>query len=122
MIAPIWTLADRWNTLCPTLPSVREIGKSRHGKIRLRIRERSRDQWDEVLRRLEASPFCHGANERGWVATFDWLIANDENGTKVLEGKYDPRPGPTDGPVDMSKLRGMALIEARERERQARGE
>ena len=28
-------------------------------------------------------------NDRGWKADFDWLIANDTNVLKVLEGKYD---------------------------------
>ena len=41
-------------------------------------------------------PFLEGQNDRGWVATFDWIIANDNNAVKVLEGNYpNARASPT---------------------------
>jgi len=30
-----------------------------------------------------------GENDRQWVADFDWIIKNDTNWVKVMEGKYD---------------------------------
>ena len=36
------------------------------------------------------TPFCRGQNDRGWKMDFDFLIENDTNLTKVLEGKYGP--------------------------------
>lgn len=44
--------------------------------------------------RISTSDFCRGKNERGWVATFDWLLQPD-TAIKVLEGKYDNRGKPT---------------------------
>jgi hypothetical protein len=41
------------------------------------------------VRRAAATPFLAGAGTRGWRASFDWLIANDTNLRKVIEGIYD---------------------------------
>ena len=43
----------------------------------------------EVFDRLERSDFCKGST--GWKATFDWLMSNDSNWVKVMEGNYDNR-------------------------------
>jgi hypothetical protein len=43
-----------------------------------------------AVRRAEQTPFLAGAGDRGWQASFDWLIANDSNVRKVLEGAYEP--------------------------------
>ena len=40
-------------------------------------------------RRAAQTPFLAGGGERGWGANFDWLIANDTNARRVLEGCYD---------------------------------
>ncbi len=43
----------------------------------------------EAVRRAAATPFLCGAGPAGWRANFDWIIANDTNYLKVLEGRYD---------------------------------
>ena len=43
-----------------------------------------------AVRRAAATPFLAGAGERGWRASFDWLIADPGNARKVLEGEYAP--------------------------------
>jgi hypothetical protein len=43
-----------------------------------------------AVRRASATPFLAGAGERGWRASFDWLIADPGNARKVLEGEYAP--------------------------------
>jgi len=45
-----------------------------------------------AVRRAAATPFLAGAGERGWRASFDWLIADPGNARKVLEGEYAPSP------------------------------
>lgn len=35
-----------------------------------------------------ATPFCRGENDRGWQVGFDFLIENDSNLLKILEGNY----------------------------------
>lgn len=80
---------DAWNLLCGGLPKVSELSNSRKEKIRLRLKERSQEAWELVFKRLSESEFCCGKNDRGWKASFDWIISNDNNSVKVLEGKYD---------------------------------
>jgi hypothetical protein len=43
-----------------------------------------------AVRRAAATPFLAGAGERGWRASFDWLIADAGNARKVLHGEYAP--------------------------------
>ena len=45
----------------------------------------------EAIEKMGASGFCNGKNERKWTATIDFLLANDNNFVKALEGKYDER-------------------------------
>lgn len=46
---------------------------------------------DSLTAIIASSDFLKGKNERGWKIDFDWLIANDTNWVKVMEGKYDNR-------------------------------
>jgi hypothetical protein len=83
-------LQELWNTTTThPIPRCRELTPARRKKIAARLSERPIEQWAEVAARIEASAFCRGKNDRGWKATFDWLIDNAENAVKVLEGKYD---------------------------------
>lgn len=82
-------LAELWNKICTNLPSVRGISKARKLKEKLRLAERSMDEWGEVFVKINNLPFCTGHNNRGWRATYDWIMTNTDNATKVLEGSYD---------------------------------
>lgn len=83
-------LRDIWNHLCGTLPKCLEIGEERRRRAHQRLNDRSLEEWARVVDRIAASGFCNGENDRGWVATFDWLLRPD-TAAKVLEGKYDNR-------------------------------
>ena len=51
----------------------------------------------QAVRRAAGTPFLAGAGGRGWCASFDWLVANENNLRKVLAGHYDAsaqRAGP----------------------------
>lgn len=43
-----------------------------------------------AVRAAAATPFLAGTGDRGWRASFDWLIANPGNVGKVLAGEYAP--------------------------------
>jgi len=87
-------LSEAWNTNCGELPKVLSLSKSRIEKIRVRLSERPLEGWVDIFKKVSSSSFCTGQNDRKWVATFDWLIDNDHNALKVLEGKYDDRTAP----------------------------
>lgn len=84
-------LAKLWNDVCLKQPRVREISSSRLAKCQRRLSDRSLENWRLVFEKINASAFCNGDSKTGWRATFDWIIANDENAVRVLEGKYDGR-------------------------------
>lgn len=85
-------LATTWNDLTSApLSKCVGISKKRSGWLKARMAERSLDEWRTVISRIERSSFCRGQNDRGWVASFDWLIGSADTALKVLEGKYDDR-------------------------------
>ncbi len=85
-------LAEAWNTITQR-PIARCMGisRKRSTQIAARMAERPLDEWRGIISRVQASSFCRGENDRGWVASFDWLIAGPDNALKILEGKYDDR-------------------------------
>ena len=79
-----------YNTLCPSLPSVRSLSESRKKAIRARMHTYTVDDFKKLFEKAEASDFLKGANDRNWSATFDWLI-KDANIAKVLDGNYNKK-------------------------------
>lgn len=88
---PLPPLAVLWNDLVPS-PKVLRVSGTRLAHLTARMETYpDLDWWRQVLDRLLATPFLRGKNDRGWVADFDWLVKNDENPARVLEGKYDTK-------------------------------
>jgi hypothetical protein len=84
------------------LPQVLEFGPERRDKCRRRLArdpQRFIDQFTRAVIKAQETPFLYGEGDRGWKADFDWLIANDRNVIRVLEGRYDSgaRAGPGNG-------------------------
>jgi DNA-binding MarR family transcriptional regulator len=77
-----------FNSLCPSLPSIRTLSKTRISKLSSLFDTYSIDDFKELFELAEASDFLKGKNKKNWTATFDWLI-DDSNIPKVLEGNYD---------------------------------
>lgn len=88
---PFNKIKELFNENCKSLPKVRDITKKRKPHITARWKQFKYDLevFIEAFKKIEASDFCKGQNNRGWKCTFDWLIQNDTNMIKVLEGKYD---------------------------------
>jgi hypothetical protein len=88
-----------WNTeKDPRLPHWRELTGKRRTQAAARLKERPLAEWRIILGRINGSPFCLGVNERGWKADVEFFLRPD-TATKVLEGKYDPKPGQGPAPV-----------------------
>lgn len=84
-------ILEAWERVCVPrgLAAVREFTETRRKKLGLRVREHpSFEWWDELFRRIAASGFLLGNGTKGWKVSFDWLIDNDTNVVKVLEGRY----------------------------------
>lgn len=84
-------LLDLWNELTPsTVPKIREKTESRRRKARLRLSEHpGRAWWVEVMEKIKASKFLQGDGGRGWTVSLDFILDNDKNAVKIMEGRYD---------------------------------
>ena len=85
-------IADLYNSLCPSYPSIRSLSEARKKAIRARLHTYTVDDFRTLFEKAEASEFLKGGNARNWSATFDWLI-KDANMAKVLDGNYDNKSG-----------------------------
>lgn len=94
------TLLSAWNDLAVKcgLSKVISITKSRQSKISTREKDIKDFTTSFVLAlgKIEKSDFLKGKNNNGWKVSFDWLIENDSNMMKVIEGNYDNKKGTFD--------------------------
>ena len=108
-------LVRAWNDHRGPLPEAKGLSQSRLRHAKARLADVSDlERWAEAIRRVAASPFCRGESERGWRATFDWLLQPDTL-NRIEEGKYDP-PAPvpsTRPPIPDWKARQEAEDERR---------
>lgn len=77
-----------WNEQ-PRLNKIKGITKERKKKTILRIKENSLEEFLTAIKKINDSDFATGSNKDGWIANFDWLVQNENNIVKVLEGNYD---------------------------------
>lgn len=100
------SLQEYWNSK-ENLTKIKSLSNKRKEKIKIRIEEIDKEQFKIAIDKINASDFCTGKNERNWKADIDWLINNDTNIIKVLEGKYDNKltEMPTKiKPLDITKI------------------
>ena len=81
-------IMDAFNSLCPSLPSVKSLSEARKKAIRARLNSYSEEDILEAFKKAENSDFLKGKNNRNWQANFDWII-KDANMAKILDGNYD---------------------------------
>lgn len=84
------SIKDAYNTLCPSLPTIKSLSEARKKAIRARLNVYTVDDIKEAFRKAEASDFLKGQNNRNWTANFDWIM-KDANLAKILDGNYDNR-------------------------------
>lgn len=86
-------LFEIWNQESGDLPKAKEFSAKRKKAAQARWAEKpDKDYWSGIVRSMAKSPFCLGNGKTGWRATFDFLLQPDTH-LKVLEGKYDSKPG-----------------------------
>lgn len=90
-VTTVSDLIDMWNKYCGNLPRVSKLTQTRKRKIVQRLKEEPDPKvWEKVFVRCATNGFLNGTeNDRLWSASFDWIIGNDTNYVKVLEGRYD---------------------------------
>ena len=86
---PYQEIVNLFNEICTEAPKIIKVTDKRKSQIALRYKElKNIDVFEQAFRMVQESKFLTGDNDRGWVAKFDWIMANDTNIVKVLEGNY----------------------------------
>lgn len=90
-------IVEMYHTICVDYPKLVKLSASRKNKIKLRFKEMDCNYTtlETVFTKMQQSNFMKG--EKGWTADFDWLMENDKNWLKILEGKYDNAGVPKGG-------------------------
>lgn len=83
-------IVGTWNALAKEIgcPQVSAVSKKRKLKLKVRLNEKEFN-WPAIL---SAAREAKGAHAKAWF-TFDFLIENDTNYLKLLEGKYRQEMG-----------------------------
>lgn len=80
-----------WNSRCE-LKGITRMTDRRKQALACRLKEYGEESFRKLIENINASSFLKGQNDRGWTATFDWVI-KPNNYVKVLEGNYlDNKP------------------------------
>lgn len=90
---PFSDIQEMFNHICVSFPTIRTLSKVRKDKIKTRWGEiKSLDTFKQICSRMEESSFLKGKNDREWKASFDWILENDNNWVKIIEGNYADKP------------------------------
>ena len=84
-------MAAIWNkfALENGLPQVAKLNDARRASARRRLAEAGgMDGWAAAVKRVGRSPFLLGENDKGWRASFDFML-QVKSFTKLVEGTYD---------------------------------
>ena len=80
---------DSWNRLSDKLPKIERFTDGRRKKLATRIRQGlTIERFETAVACCTRKGFLLGDNDRGWTATFDWLIDNQENVEKAISNPY----------------------------------
>lgn len=72
------------------LSMVVNMTEARRKAVKARIAQYDKETAFTVLKKVAASPFLLGCNDRNWKCDFDWIF-KASNFTKILEGNYDEK-------------------------------
>lgn len=112
------SIVNEYNSVCVSLPKVTKLTPKRKKKIHARLKTYDQDTIRHVFVRAEQSDFLTG-KKGGWRASFDWLMENDDNITKVLEGQYDNNKSSPRSPYEQAwmevegELNGVSVNQQR---------
>lgn len=90
---PYKKVAELFNENCQSYPRVTKLSGRRREAIKARMREGyTLEDFEKAFQIAEASAFLKGNNNRGWAATFDWML-KENNIAKILDGNYSHSRG-----------------------------
>lgn len=88
---PVDEFFNKYNEICKKLPKMTSKTITRQKKVIERLRENPElNYWGKVF--SKANDVCLNS---GWKPSFDWLVENDTNYIKVIEGTYETNSNKT---------------------------
>ena len=88
-------LANYWNSQLDAnngiMSQIKSISGKRKNSVLARVKENGKEAVKIVIDKATASEFLNGKNDKGWIASFDWIFQHPSNFTKTLEGNYDTK-------------------------------
>jgi hypothetical protein len=86
-------IVSLWNRMAATTAELKPVSRitparRKHIAARLQLLPTIRD-WRNLFSKVEENDFLKGKSERGWTCSLDWLIKNEDNPIKVIEGSFD---------------------------------
>ena len=105
-------VANWWNRLA-TQCGLRKIRVMSAARVKKYLgREGLDEHRHEIAEIISHSSFLCGKSESGWKIDFSWLIANDSNYLKVLEGNYvDEQDESEEDPFNTDEKRDAFLAD-----------
>lgn len=101
------------------IPKIHLMTPKRKSMVTARLKEYGEESVRLMIDKAAVSSFLNGKSERGWMASFDWIM-RPNNFAKVLEGNYDDRKQGNHGD-EQSYYQGTAeLMQRLNREREAK--
>lgn len=85
------------------IKQVKNVTAQRKSAIEARARENGKEALKTIADKAAVSDFLNGKNDRGWLATFDWIM-KPNNFVKVLEGNFDNNAPATGGGKNVNDL------------------
>lgn len=103
-----------------SIRQISSLGKERQRKLRALEDSFDRETILLAFRKAAESAFLNGGNDKGWTASFDWII-DGEHFSKVLEGNYSEAfAARQKSAVSSQQVRERCAAEEREREMEER--
>ncbi|MFA6662016.1 MAG: HNH endonuclease signature motif containing protein [Bacilli bacterium] len=90
--SPYNDIMNLYNEICPSFPKIITINGNRRTTLKNLLKTYTADEVKKVFEKAEQSDFLKGKSDRGWKASFDWII-KPANFIKILEGNYDNKNG-----------------------------
>lgn len=87
-----------WNDL--ELTQVKKLTEERKENLSTILQTYNLEDFTKVYDEIRQSEFLRGHNKDMWTISFDWLIKDDQNFTKVFEGGYRTREATNNNEIE----------------------
>lgn len=89
---PFLEILDAWATILPELKKPKPLLERKKKLITRWVADEKRQNvawWEGLFRYIRKCPHLMGHNDRGWTASFDFVIRSEMQLAKIIEGQYE---------------------------------